>query len=63
MPKLNFSARMCNKIGFGTYNGQKEKQSRKGQAESTAQPNKFLTKSKETDNNDERNFERRNLEG
>ena len=32
----NFSAKLCNEIRTPTYKGQKDKQSRKGQAESTA---------------------------
>ena len=46
-----FFAKLCNENLFGAYNRQKEKQSRKGQAELTAQPKKILTKSKETDKN------------
>ena len=41
MTEKNFFAKVCNEIGFTAYKVQKEKQSRKGQAELTAQTKYF----------------------
>ena len=41
MTTINFFAKVCNEMDFATYKVQKEKQSRKGQAELTAQKKYF----------------------
>ena len=63
MTQENFFAKLVTKCDLERIRSRKEKQSRKGQAELTAQTNKILTKSKETDKNGRgKNLEGRKIE-
>ena len=58
----NFFAKLCNENGFVAYNRQKEKQSRKVQAELTAQPKLYVYRKEIDKNGRGKNLEGRNLE-